>query len=293
MKANSLSICVPLPRDIRVKNPTFCNKDCPYCISKMTGFGKVDEGTFQRNLPKVKRMADLCQVNSVIFTGKTEPLLNMKVVEDFSREFKAYPLEIQTNGKLLSEDTIRKLATLKFNVLAISIDSFEQLINIFSFIPAIHYFGMTVRLTINVVKDFYTFPEDISYTKKVQSLLDSLQEKEVDQVSFRGITKPSHPVDTEESRKAQAWIDEHIDSGSSRTFLYTYEMFLQNVGMLIKRLPSGTGYTEVYMYKGMSCTSFPYCIQDANNEDDIRSLIYYEDGHLATTWYGSNFGRIF
>jgi hypothetical protein len=35
---------------------------------------------------------------------------------------------------------------------------------------------------------------------------------------------------------------------------------------------------------GIAVTFFEYCVQDSNGEDDIRSLIYNQDGHLYTTW---------
>jgi hypothetical protein len=72
-------------------------------------------------------------------------------------------------------------------------------------------------------------------------------------------------------------------------FLRQYYAYLQSNGMKIMRLPYGA---TLYMVEGVSCTHFDYCIQDSNNDNDIRSLIFHEDGHLSTSWYGSNYGRI-
>lgn len=287
MKANSLSICVPVPENLR---ESFCNKNCPYCVSKMTGYGKVDEGAFYNRLPKVKHLAEMCQVNSVIFTGKSEPLLNMQVLKELGLEFRDFPLEVQTNGILLSDKNIFTLYEYHFDTIAISIDSPKQLGEMFKKIPFIHGLGMTVRMTINLTSEIMGDPND---KEKVQRILNLLQEEGVDQVSFRSIVIPNNAVNTLESIEAQEWIKKNIDQDQAEAFMADYQMILAEQGTEVRRVKSGIWQLAIHMYKGMSCMSFPYCVQDSNTNEDIRSLVYYEDGHLSTTWYGSNHGRIF
>ena len=286
MKANSLSICISVPEHLKNKNGFFCNKDCPYCVSKMTGYGETDENTFYGKLNKVRHLAEMCQVNSVIFTGKSEPLLNIDMLKRVSPLFKDFPMEIQTNGLLLTQDNISNLFTHNFDTIAISIDSMKQMEKIFEKVPLIRSFGMTVRLTINLV-------QDILEAGDVQFYLDLLEENNIDQVSFRSIVIPTSAVNTEESIKAQTWIKNKIDPNRANVFMNSYLKILEERGVKVRDVRTGAWQHAIYMYKGMSCMAFPYCVQDLNSDDDIRSLVYYEDGHLATTWYGSNHGRIF
>lgn len=290
MKANSLSICVPVPEDSRKVSETFCNKNCPYCVSKMTGYGEVNEDLFYAKIHKVKHLAEMSQVSSIIFTGKSEPLLNMKVLRDLGHEFRDFPLEVQTNGILLTEGLIAKLALYNFDTIAISIDSPKQLGEMLKKVPIIKAFGMTTRLTINLTPEIVGDPED---KEKVQRLLDLLQEKGVDQISLRSIVIPNNAIDTPESIEAQKWIRENIKQGRANAFMEEYQRILERQGIKVREIKTGVWQLPIYMYKGMSCMSFPYCVQDLNSNEDIRSLVYYEDGHLSTTWYGSNHGRIF
>lgn len=282
MKANSMSICIPSI----VEGDFFCNKNCPYCVSKMTGSNKIDKMNFIDNLIKARHMAEMAQVNSIIITGKTEPLLNMSFVEKVCNMFKVFPLEIQTNGIMLNLKMIGDLYTLGVNTIAVSMDSPEQFDKMKDVFPLISEAGMTVRLTVNLVNAlmddhrFMTFKNYLTYCK----------ENNVEQLSFRRITIPNHAIDTEESKETQEWIEQNADDGQAQVFIWNYEQDLKNEGIHLYDLPFGA---SLYMVDGVSCTFFDYCIQDSHNEDDIRSLIYYEDGHMASTWYGSNYGRLF
>lgn len=285
MKANNLSICVPSLRD----DIFSCNKNCPYCVSKMTGVGKgqVAGDRFWRNIIKTKKMAVLSQVNSVILTGKSEPLMNMEAVELICKNFYGFPLEVQTNGILLNEKNLNLLEDWGVDTIAVSVDSHHQLQAMGPTFKQMHDMGFNVRMTVNLVDAFLLTVDFNSF----ESFIEYCKENKVDQLSFRKITIPHQAIDTVESKKTQDWITENIDSDKADEFLKDFQQSLINSDKanFVQALPFGA---RVYMYDGVSCTSFNYCIQDTNNWDDIRSLIYYEDGHLATTWYGSNHGRI-
>ena len=85
-----------------------CEKDCKYCISKMTGYEKTDTLLMARNIEKVKTVARNAGVNSILFTGKGEPLYNgdsIKFLTTMALDFAEWPLELQTNGlRLLKYD---------------------------------------------------------------------------------------------------------------------------------------------------------------------------------------------
>jgi hypothetical protein len=59
---------------------------------------------------------------------------------------------------------------------------------------------------------------------------------------------------------------------------FTLEVILKKP---IRVLPFGM---PIYSYKDLSVAFSDYCIQDTHNPDDIRSLIYHQDGHLYTSW---------
>ncbi len=54
-----------------------CDKNCPYCVSRMTGYLKTDEKLLERDLAKVKKLSEMCDISSVLVTGKGDPLLNI------------------------------------------------------------------------------------------------------------------------------------------------------------------------------------------------------------------------
>lgn len=282
MKANSMSICIPSIMD----EGFFCNKNCPYCVSKMTGENRIDRMNFVDKLAKAYNMAHMSQVNSIIITGKTEPLMNMTFVEKVCNMFKNFPIEIQTNGLMLNEKMVEKLYLLNIDTIAVSMDSPEQFEKMKDIFGVIDDYGMTARITVNLVNDLMNddkFGEFKGY-------LDYCKENSVSQLSFRKITIPNYAVDTKASKEAQDWIKQNVDEEQSQVFIWKYKQELKKDGIHLYDLPFGA---SLYMMDGISCTYFEYCIQDSHTENDIRSLIYYEDGHMATTWYGSNFGRIF
>lgn len=273
MKANNLSISVPNKG---------CDRDCPYCISKMTGYSTANEDLLERNLKKVKNMAGKAGVTSVSLTGKGEPVLNTDWVMLFGKVFEDYPIELQTNGLILKEKTylVNVLYKSNIDIVAISIDNFHDLDSYLDLFTKIKEYGLTIRLTFNLVKEVYSF--------SVWDILNRCIELGIDQVSFREITSPTYIKNTDLAYKTKKWIEENVDRKKSSDFVAELGAVVDE-SQFIRNLPYGA---SLYYYKGVSFTYFNYCIQDSSDGEDIRSLILYEDGHLSTTWYGSDVGRI-
>ena len=278
MKATNLSISIP---------NYGCKKNCPYCISKMTGYVKKDLRLFHRNLNKVKSIAKQAEVSSISFTSKGEVLgstESMKVFSEIASTFTdEFACEIQTNGDHLTEDIVNFLYHAGIDTIAISIDKFDDIDRLKPIFDSINSYGLTIRLTVNLLPSTYNhYPVD--YFQKCKDY-------NIQQISFRTITTPnfSEVVDTKVGKKAYNWIKENVSQERTRLFIESYASYIKEHGREIRRLPYGA---VLYNVEGVSTTHFEYCIQDENGTDDIRSLIYYEDGHLATTWYGSNVGRI-
>ena len=89
MKAQNLTVSVPANK---------CDKDCPYCISKITWETNPDQVLVQRNIPKVKRLANSAEISNVLITSKKEPFMNYDGLIWMANQFSDYWLELQTNG---------------------------------------------------------------------------------------------------------------------------------------------------------------------------------------------------
>lgn len=269
MKATNLTVCVPYKG---------CDKKCPYCISEITPRVESSEDMF-RSANKVRNFAHMARVNSVLITSKGEPMLNPTHIELALYEFAEWPLELQTNGLKLSKDPdqLGFLSRSKLNTLAISIDSKKYLFDDDTFgvlVEAANKWDLVTRLTINASKDM-----DIT----AELLLERCKELGVNQVTLR---KLSYPNGAPSSNPQVRWIEENTKG--------CYESFVRGFTAMdlkeIRRLPNlavsadELSKSSVYDCQGISLVMSDYCIQEFSNPDDIRSLIFHEDGHLYTSW---------
>lgn len=269
MKANNLTISVPNKG---------CNKNCKYCISKITGDMETDELRFVSNMKKVKHVAEQCGVTSILITGKGEPFLSMENIDSVRFHFPNYPIEVQTNGIALKNDNIlhKALNILKIDVFAFSFDSpndFESFVDVFDYI---NDSNRVIRVTMNVTNAL----EECSLTY----LIEKCKTYGVRQFSLRDINYPKN-FNPKIGHKERKWIDENNNRdiyGYLNDQIYEYShkgIFLKYP--IIRKLPFGATIFDV---DGISFTYFDYCVQESANDDEIRSLIYQEDGHLYTSW---------
>ena len=269
MRAQNLTISVPYKG---------CDKDCPYCVSKMTGYIEADEDAFQFNLVKARTLAKAAQVSSVLITGKGEPFLNLDACERVSTVFKDFPIEIQTNGKMLYKnwkDGTSILGSKYLNVIAFSIDSFDDWKK---YVPMMEHlwdsYGIVIRVTLNVT----SLLGDID--KAFDSAIKLAEKSKVSQLSFRSVTIPERTIASIDSTDAEIWIqNNHCAEYYDRITRELNE--LTSSKCLLRQLSFGV---SVYDLFGIAVTKFDNCIQEWNNGEDIRSLIYQEDGHMYTSW---------
>jgi len=238
MRAQNLTISVP-------PGKMLCDKKCPYCVSRMTGYVKTNIQLMFRNVTKVKTLAQNAQVTGVLLTGKGEPTLNRPDLMWLLRSFNHYPIELQTNGINLSVDFqyLEDLAATGLNVLAISIDHLSQ-----------------------------------SRETTFDDLIDISRESNVDQLMLRQIVIPNY-VDMDSA--TAKWINSNVDHKHYLQLHSEMEAACRGCGRFLRRLHFGPA---VYEYNGVSVSYSDYCIQDFNEGEDIRSLIFLEDGHLYTSW---------
>lgn len=250
-----------------------CNKNCPYCISKMTGYVKNDFPRMIRKVNKVKRQAMNASVNSVLFTGKGEPLYGesfeylMILASYFKDEF---PLELQTNGILLNEENIDILDKEGFDVIAISMDSPKMMEDMKESIRLIKDKNMVVRLTFNITRllEEFTFDDLFSYCK----------ENKVNQMTLREIISPEFSVKNE---KVKEWIDHNAGPKVFEPFQDDALKAIRKFGVFRRRTNFGV---DIFDLDGVSFSTSEYCIQESAKSDYIRSLVFLEDSHLYTSW---------
>ena len=262
MKANNLTISISAP----------CRRNCPYCISNMTFYPKANDDLFLRNLDKAIKMAHLCGVTSVLITSKGEPLNRLDYIKNLAEAFKLFPLEIQTNGEMLiGMGVLDMLYYSGVNTIAISVDSMAAIKTLEPVYSMIAGYGFNLRLTI-VISDLWE-------EKDVKPLLEYCASNGIRQLTFRLTTIPYIYRTGEKSEATIKWIEENTKK-SQKEFFESINMFA-NSENLVRELAFGP---KVYSAMGISITSIPYCIQEHNNTQDIRSLIYHQDGHMYTSW---------
>jgi len=266
MRAQNLAVSIPPAKPL-------CDKNCEYCVSRMTGYLKTDRALIGQNLPKVKELAHVGQVTSVLFTGKGEPTLNEIDLFWLMDEFKHLPLGLQTNGLKLSKnfDLLERLAAAGLNTLAVSIDDLEQFFNYFELFRRSKELGLVTRVTVNITNKL---PKDITFLQ----LVDLCRDTFVDQLMLRNVVVPNNvPLDIPTAK----WISENVDPTMYPRLQNELKHVCEKKGMLIRKLSFGS---LVYDYRGISVTYSDYCVQDDNDGEDIRSLIFMEDGHCYTSW---------
>lgn len=267
MIAGNVAVCVPNKG---------CDKNCPYCVSRMTGKTASDPMLIKMHIRKVKKLADAAQVFSILLTGKGEPLCDIEMTEYLIRAFSEYSVELQTNGIILAKEysLLEHFHVLGLNTVAISVDDLSDFNP--DLLNAIHQNGMITRITFNITNklhmDGYSY-QDLSF----HNLIDICKTAHVDQMTIRNIVVPNNTVRTKETK----WIEDNVDSSIYRNIEEQMIKSCEKDGQLIMQLPYGA---LVYDYKGIAVSYSRYCIQDHNKGDDIRSLIFQENGHVHTSW---------
>jgi hypothetical protein len=239
----------------------------------MTGYLETNRGLITRNLPKVKELAHVGQVTSVLFTGKGEPTLNETDLFWLMKEFNHLPLGLQTNGLRLSRDLhlLERIAKAGLNTLAVSIDDLKQFTDYYELFARSKELGVLTRVTLNITNKL---PKEINF----ESLVSLCKENYVRQLMLRNVVIPNNvPLNT----PTVLWILKNVDPSMYPRLQNELKEACEKNGMAIRRLNFGS---MVYDYREVSVTYSDYCVQDSNDGKDIRSLILMEDGHCYTSW---------
>lgn len=281
MKAQNLTISIPT---------NGCKKNCPYCVSRMTGYIEHNPFLFLRNIPKVLKMASLSEVSSILFSSKGEIFDSDFGIESLYNVIARVggshlPLEIQSNGSIIpylnnlryekkevNESILYTIAD-NINIIAHSIDSEQDLNKLAVFISA-HGNKFVHRATVNVTADIAKMG--------VRKVIERIRCIGFRQLTVRKLSIPENGIVSNNSSHATAmWISNNNENPLVKDFLREFEDIVEHEGRFLRGLPYGT----LYDVEGLSVTYYDRCIQEeSENSEDIRSLIYLEDGHLYTTW---------
>jgi MoaA/NifB/PqqE/SkfB family radical SAM enzyme len=123
-EANALKIPRPASQlnKLYIEVTDQCNLDCRTCVrhSWKEPMGRMSEPVFEK---VIEGLSDFSPLPSIFFGGFGEPLLHPKIIDMISR-LKALhiPVELITNGTLLTEEISRKLIHAGLDILWVSID---------------------------------------------------------------------------------------------------------------------------------------------------------------------------
>jgi hypothetical protein len=240
----------------------------------MTGYTNYHP-LFLTNLNKLDAINNAYNISSVLLTGKGEPLLNFDCILKLLDEFSYLPIELQTNGLLLNAENTEQLHLHGLNTAAISVDSGEDIFNLKEQFDLLNAFNLNIRLTYMLIND------KIEPKYFLHNLIGICKDKNVKQLSFRKVSIPDEIAPNNLAEKTALWINETLPEKRFTKYEQELNSLIEKEGTPIRKLNFGP---VIYDYQGIGVTIFPYCIQNSSGDDDIRSLIYQEDGHLYTSW---------
>lgn len=268
-----------------IAGTTICNANCPFCISKITpklGMDKKLIPLNYRNLIKGGKLAKEWGASTALITGKGEPTLYPEqvtnIIKTMDKDCLFNLIELQTNGILIlkQKEYYKNWYDIGLTTVAISAVDFKLELNkevysndynnLKSIISFLHEIGITVRLTIMLVKN------GIDSINKFKELINFCKENKVEQLTVRDIYKfDSIPLELIDSfNKYKIWY------GGFEQYI---RKELEENGTKISSLIHGA---SVYDYKRQNiCVS--NCLTQSG-DNNIRQLIYFPDGHIRYDW---------
>jgi hypothetical protein len=290
MRATSFSINLP----------GRCDASCPFCISRLTALqGSRDIGPLLNGIPKAARLTQRLGIDTLVITGRGEPMLDDQVLTKVVRRWNKYSggttprIEVQTNGNHLNRHLLNGLFGLGVTSVSVSAASIDPqrsaeimgLDDRGSYWDSLRCFrdaGFLPRLSLNLIdEDFHpgTFFPD--YDPRVTVWLDRLASEAVGsgvkQITLRELGVPRNEP---EGARAGEWVKKHgLDGHHARLI----EATLSRVGTAVYKLEYGP---TVYSYQGISWTVATCMAQEVEPSENIRSLVLQPDGFIHVGWEG-------
>lgn len=223
-----------------------------------------------------------------MITSKGEPTIFPDQITSFLKvlaEYKFPIVEMQTNGLLIAEgkkvtdDHLRTWAELGLTTVAVSVVHYDAeknksiytktrpYMDLEACIAKLHSFGFTVRLT-TILADGY-----IDSVDELQNMLAFVRKNKVEQLTATLVTKP----DASENEKIFSWTAQHALTAEQ---FGAIKSWVEENGSLVLELAHGA---RVYDVAGQNlCLS--NCITVDPNAEEMRSIIFFPDGHVRYAW---------
>jgi len=269
-----------------------CNATCSFCVAKMTGkMGSSYKLLDVDRLYVACRLAEKCDVTTVLLTGKGEPtLFPQNICQCIKVVSKFFPLiELQTNGLDISwrknfwEDKLRKWVALGLTTIAISIVHYSNIKNneiycnygegkcsypdLRQTIDFLHDCGLSIRLNCIGLKNYidtpYALDNLLTFAKSTGYEL---------QVTWRPVAMPSKSANEKVIYKTKELLIDDYKVNHIRNWA-------NKVGTLLLKLPHGA---EVFDIGGQNLC-LTNCLTRQPDEEVIRQLIF-AGGRLRYDW---------
>jgi len=275
MKISTMSI---------VCGTTACNARCPFCVSKTTPEANLTTDFNWRNLNIACRLAEKAGATTCLITGKGEPTLYPKLIEEYIRYVNKYfPfIELQTNGIALpsiSHDTLELWYDMGLTTVSLSAVHYDQFTNeeiyganytpLEDNIKRLHDIGFSVRLSMMILKGY-----GLDYPQGISSLISFAKRNKVEQLTVRQIDQG---CTRNENQEIFDWIDEHMISHEEWIKI---QSMIDRRGNAVLRLPWGA---VVYDVDGQNiCLN--NCLTTNEDDENIRQIIFFPSGQISYDW---------
>lgn len=267
-----------------------CNARCPFCVAHMTpvnSIGAKEPKVNWRNFRKAARLARDGSCSTAMITSKGEPTIFPDQVTQFLKELAPYDFpitELQTNGLLIADgkvtdETLQVWYDLGLTTIAISVVHYNDGKNREIYTPHREYpplvkliaklkgFGFTVRLATVLVKGY------LDSVAEVENMINFARIYEVDQLTFRPVTKPDHS----ESDSVYRWT---VDHAVEQQLTVDVNAWLEVHGEPFLELTHGATVWDV---DGQN-VCMTNCLTVQPRSEEMRQLIFFPDGATRYTW---------
>jgi len=272
-----------------------CNARCNFCISAMTpsqGVTLKKEKLNTFNLDIACKLAEKSGVTTALITSKGEPTLFPDDIDIYlSYLNKYFPLiELQTNAINFTKDINLKdkallwcnegLRTVIISIIHYNNDCNREIYcdsddkyrmeypDLSNTISLLHDIGFSVRLSCVGCKGYIDTKEEL------ENLVSFCKENNVEQLTWRPVVKPDYNNKNDKIYNATTKLQ--LDD---RTKMQLRDYVSMNGKLLMKLIHNA----EVFDFRDQNlCMS--NCLTLDPNEDVLRQLIYFPDGHIRYDW---------
>ncbi|MDO8425818.1 MAG: radical SAM protein [bacterium] len=282
-----------------------CNARCPFCVSHMTGFAELPKrgDVHAGNFMKACRLGQLAGTTTVLMTSKGEPTLYPTEIGEYLQllgEWQFPFIELQTNaldiGRLAAGDnaavqargltrtTLQAWRGAGLNTIAISVVDVEpgpnrrvyldgegEYPDLARTVGYLHETGFTVRLCVMMQQGAVCTSTD------VERVIAFCKAHQVEQLTIRPIRKPERTSGL--LLTTARYVETH---GLDKEQITDVRDHVKKCGTRLLSLMHGA---EVYDVDGQNvCLSDCLTVNQAEDGDNIRTLIFYSDGRLTYDW---------